>query len=419
MASDMTSEHEPQGATQDDTGVGDLADSPRPMSPEDLLAFHKANHSSVDIRALELSRPTRFSATLGQELTKPDIETEFRNLRESIQIYKMDLGVDPLQIDEEERAVRPLSNTKKGQRANIIRAAVEERQALAIAAFPKYLAAWREADAENEGIITSFERMFEEAGIEGLEAQVAVVDETRSQLKTILSIKGTYYTEMLTTLLIDSGFSPAQAEEQVLTKAPPVGSAVSIPERTQNLRDLKTAAIDFLLNQGLDTTIEAWEALYPGLGEEAEMRIMSIPQDDVHTRVKLAKELYKKVHTEVERRRNEFRERVYQYFKSKGRSSNQAHFDAREIDYRLGNLTRTQQILAMRSDDPVRQIEASQPQVTVDQFNFELYSSIAAQLLRLGDPEKKALGERFREGLSNPESREETQREIDEYLRNR
>lgn len=397
MTDNMTSEQRPGISPQDDSGVG-AANAGENQSQLIGPAISPAERSILDTFT---------------EITRPTLDADYQKLRTFIQIYKRDLGVDPIQIDEEEKSIKPLENVKKSKREELMKDAARERQRLAIEAFPRYLAAWREADAENESVVRSFENMFEQAGSQSSEAQVAVVDETRSQLSTILSIKGTYYTEMFTTLLVDGGFSPDQAEEQVLLKAPPVGDTVSIPERAQNLRDLKTAAIDYLVNDSLDTTIEAWDALYPGLGEEAEMRILSARG---HDRTRLAKDLYKKVYTEIERRRGEFQDRTYISLKAQGKSSHEAHFEAREIDFKLRNLPRSQQIRIMRLNEPIPQLETG-PADPTQQAILNLYLGIANKFERLDGEDNAELSRRLRDGLSNPDTREATYKEIDDLIK--
>jgi hypothetical protein len=396
MADNMTSEQRP-GSPQGDIGVGALA-----TSNEIQIIPSAAQDTSVTKRHLP--------APIAEITAEADLSARYASLVNLISVYKTDIGIDPVVIDEQSREIPRLENIKKSRREELLRKLSVEKQRLAIQAFPRYLAVWRETDPENEGIILSFERMFEEAGNEGTEAQAAVVDETRTQLSTILSVKGTYYTEMLTTLLIDSGFSPDQAEEQVLTKAPPVGDAVSIPEKAQNLRNLKTAAIDYLVNDSMETTIEAWDALYPGFGEEAEMQVLSARG---HDRYRLAKDLYKKVHTELERRRVEYQERVYQFLKAQGKSSNEAHFEAREIDFSLRNLPRAEQARIMRMGE-IPQIEARSAIDPTQQVVLDLYLGVADKFAKLGNED---LARRLRKGLSDPDTRESTYQEIEEIIR--
>lgn len=431
MADDMRTE-QGQGSgpisdriPQDDSGVGN-----GPLTPaEDAIeiAIDSVEKQPDDHDELSPTPRAVFPPALEsrpkppvRELTpEAQMNAEFASLRSSITTYKRDLGIDPILIQTEERKIKPPSNVRKGKREELMRTTRSERQSLAVQAFPRYLAAWREADSENTDIIASYERMFEKAGEKGMEDQVAVIDEARSQLSRILSIKSTYYTEMLTTLLVDSGIPLDEAEEQVMLEHPPLTSAASIPENAQSLRDLKEKAVNQLVDE-LGTTVEAWDAIYPGLGEEEEMKIMASPE---HERTRLTKDLYKRVHQELERRRGEYKQRVSQALNARDLLTYEANVEAARIEVDLKKLSRADQIRTMRLD------EDGQPEIdfelivdATERSIMGLYKSIAEKLLKLGDPTrggdpaKYALGQRFLEGLGNPETYEATRTEIDSYL---
>lgn len=272
----------------------------------------------------------------------------FEDHLQTIRILRRDAGESEEEVEVYERTLPHPSNlravNKDGlDKYELIRSLSIDKQKLLIANFPEYIRIWGELDPESRDAAEATRKQFDESSDEGAKSELS--SRTREQVERSINIKTMYYAEMMQALNIDSGMSFEDAERLAVEKSLALVGVSSIPEKTLILKSLKKEAIDLLLDT-LEISIEVWEALYPGTGEDEEIRLHGNTEEE---RAKNAKHLYKKIAEELEKRRGEYRLRLTEKLTSVGINNIEATRDSVLSERELIRLSRIEQVQVMNS----------------------------------------------------------------------
>lgn len=320
------------------------ASPPMPLTPDERkVQKHMGDHSFFSV--ISIGRGGNGVGENGSERT--DHNARFEEQLTAIRILKRDLGLGPEEIEDYENSILKLENVKTAQRANHLDSLAKERQRLAVSNFPIYISIWRKLNPEDEEAVRDQEERFTAAkGEDSVQAKMS--EELREKLNTDISDKSSYFVGMLQTLLVETGqSSSSEAQIAALSELGEIEQTTSLPEKAK-MAELLEGRTTYLLINSLDRTIEVWNTLHPGEGENEEIRINSSNGEGM--RIESAKQLYKRIETELDGRRGNYGERLLEAYNDSRNEHPYPFIEASEKVRRLSLLPRLEQIRIMETD---------------------------------------------------------------------
>jgi len=320
-----------------------------PTSELDLeLQELKPKSSTVDSIAVHI--------LLDEDHRKSETEklsTKYKDHVRAIGILMRDHGHTQKEVLQFEDDLPAINNTTDSAKDALLEELQQKRIGLAISNYPLYLNLLSSINPENPEQFSSLREEYSRN--KTTDARKAEISEgIREELGIIIHSKTIFYTEMLKTVMIDSGVPPEKAEEIALLKAETITTrANSILEKTASFDSLKKQALTHLISH-LHLSILVWEEMFPGEGETEESKILG---EGKETRMKNAKELYKRSITELEKRHDDYKLRAENHFKTDGNNNGHdipwglAYKKATESTNLLLNKPRLEQIQIMKSGE--------------------------------------------------------------------
>lgn len=250
--------------------------------------------------------------------TEADIlNAEFESHKRMIGLLMRDHGHTQHEVLQFEHEFTSFNNAKEKKKHAVLEELERRRMELAIQNYPLYVKYLSDISPDHPERFTKLQDEYSrEESTERRKAQIS--EEIRTELERVVHWKAMFYTEMLSTAMMDAGEPQEKAEEEALMKSEILTTrANSIIEKVSLFEALKNDSLTYLISH-LQDSIMVWNELFPGEGEVEESKILGERRE---TRMKNAKDLYKRTKGELEKRYADYTARAEGHFKAEGNNN--------------------------------------------------------------------------------------------------
>jgi hypothetical protein len=238
----------------------------------------------------------------------------FREHVKQIGLLMRDHGHTQHEVLQFEHSLPSINNQKDQSKYEILEQLTKRRAELAITNYPLYLEYLSKISPEQPERFLKLRDEYMDENT-SYSRRAGISEELRAELERVVHWKTTFYTEMLITAMIDAGEDPEKAEDIALKSQEVITTrANSLVEKVSLFETFKTESLTFLISH-LSDSILVWEELFPGDGELEEIKILGERKE---SRMKKAKDLYKRTKTEMEKRYADYKTRAEAHFKLDG-----------------------------------------------------------------------------------------------------